>query len=54
MICTKLDTPYSRFNYSFEKNSNVRVFNKTVDIIISYKEWTKEYLIIDKWNTLKL
>ena len=51
MICKNLKTDI-KYNYSFQEDK-VRLWNPTKKpFFISYEQWNKEYLIIDKWLKL--
>ena len=53
MICKNLKTG-KYFNYSFACNINKVELNDGKDHkwLVSYEEWCKNYLIIDKWRNL--
>ena len=52
MICKNLSTNV-KYNYQMPNPDKVKLWNPTTrPFYISYDEWCKDYLIIDKWLTL--
>lgn len=52
MICGSWETG-EYFNYKFVEGNMVELWNPTTDsMLISYKEWLRDYYIRDKWGSI--
>lgn len=51
MICRNILTKVD-YNYKFIDKETVELSNVDKTEIINYKDWCKDYLIIDKWRTI--
>lgn len=52
MIC-KNYISNNMFNYEFVENGMVKLTSKGQSFEVKYEDWVNDYLIIDKWNSLK-
>ena len=53
MICKNF-TSNERYNYSFVENGEVLLENLNESFRVKYEDWCQDYLILDKWNSLKI
>ena len=52
MICKHLITK-EEYNYRFVEDGKVELENKYNIFTVLYEDWCQDFLVIDKWNTLK-